>query len=207
MVASPRGLKKALDHLRRHDRLAAVMARVGQKPPPPRAEGTHFAHLARAIVYQQLSGKAAATIHGRVVATCGGELTPASLLAASDEALRAAGLSRQKLAYLKDLAARSASGELPVERLHELPDDEVIAALRAVKGCGLWTAQMFLMFRLGRPDVFPVHDLGIRKAVQKLFRLRALPPPAKMEKLAEPWRPYRTTASWYLWRSLEIQTP
>jgi DNA-3-methyladenine glycosylase II len=205
MVASRRGLKRALEHLAGDARLARVMERVGEKPPPPRDEGTHFSALARAIVYQQLSGKAAATILGRVIATIGGTLTPDALLAASDEQLRAAGLSRQKLAYLRDLAARSASGELPVERLHELADEEVIAAVRAVKGCGLWTAQMFLMFRLGRPDVLPVHDLGIRKAVQKLFRLRALPAPARMEKLAEPWRPYRTYACWYLWRSLETK--
>jgi DNA-3-methyladenine glycosylase II len=207
VVASARGLKKALDHLRRHERLARVMERVGQKPPPPRADHSHFWALARAITFQQLSGKAAATIFGRVVDAVGGTLAPEALLDASDATLRAAGLSRQKIVYLRDLATHAANGTLPLATIHELPDEQVITAIRAVKGCGLWTAQMFLMFRLGRPDVFPVHDLGIRKAMQELFRLRALPVPAKVEKLAEPWRPYRTIASWYLWRSLEVETP
>ena len=202
VAAKGLSIRRALAHLQREPRLAKVIERVAQKPPPPRAEGTHFAALARAIVYQQLAGKAAATIHGRVVEAVGGEVTARSVAAVSDDTLRRAGLSRQKLGYLRDLSARAE--ELALEELPARADDEIIAALRAVKGIGLWTAQMFLMFRLGRPDVLPVHDLGIRKAAQRLFRLRGLPPPAKLEKLAEPWRPYRTIASWYLWRSLEL---
>jgi DNA-3-methyladenine glycosylase II len=202
MVAQPQGVRRALAHLRREPRMARLIERVGRKPPPPRAEGTHFQALARAIVYQQLAGKAAATIHGRLVDALGGEVSAAAISAASDEALRRAGLSRQKLGYLRDLAARAV--EVGIEDLHARGDEEIIASLRAVKGIGLWTAQMFLMFRLGRPDVLPVHDLGIRKAAQRLFRLRGLPAPAKLEALAEPWRPYRTVACWYLWRSLEL---
>jgi DNA-3-methyladenine glycosylase II len=201
---APAGMKRALAHLARDARLAAVIERVGRAPPPPLREGTHFAALGRSIVYQQLSGKAAATILGRVVETVGGELSAASVAAAADEALRGAGLSRQKLASLRDLSRKTLSGELPVEHLHELSDEEIIAAVSAVRGIGVWTAQMFLMFRLGRPDVLPVADLGIRKAFQRLYRLRALPPPARMESLASGWRPYRTVACWYLWRLLEL---
>jgi DNA-3-methyladenine glycosylase II len=202
VAAKGLSIRRALAHLQRDARLARVIERVALRPPPPRAEGTHFSALARAIVYQQLAGKAAATIHGRVVEAVGGEVTAASVAAVTDAMLRKAGLSRQKLGYLRDLSAKAE--ELALEELHARSDEEIIAALRAVKGIGLWTAQMFLMFRLGRPDVLPVHDLGIRKAAQKLFRLRSLPAPERLEKLAEPWRPYRTIASWYLWRSLEL---
>jgi DNA-3-methyladenine glycosylase II len=205
-VVAKTALKRALAHLGRDPKMGKLIERVGREPPPPSAAGTHFAALARAIVYQQLSGKAAATILGRVVAAAGGTLGPEAIAALSDDALRAAGLSKQKLGYLRDLSAKSISGELPVELLHELSDDEIVSAARAVKGIGLWTAQMFLMFRLGRPDVLPVHDLGIRKGVQKLFRLRTLPAPEKIETLAEPWRPYRTVACWYLWRLTEMPT-
>jgi DNA-3-methyladenine glycosylase II len=203
-VVAKTALRRALAHLSRDARLGPLISRVDREPPPPSAEGTHFAALARAIVYQQLSGKAAATILARVVAAAGGALTAAAVAAASDDALRAAGLSKQKLGYLRDLTAKAISGELPVERLHELPDEEIVTAVRAVKGIGLWTAQMFLMFRLGRPDVLPVHDLGIRKGVKRLFRLRALPSPERIEALAEPWRPYRSVACWYLWRLTEL---
>lgn len=193
----------ALRHLAAADpRLQPLIERHG----PPTYEPTRdpVLSLARAIVYQQLSGKAAATIWGRVEALYGGRPpTPAEVLRTGDEALRAAGLSRQKLGYLKDLAARAASGELPVESLHELDDAAILEAARAVKGIGTWTVQMFLIFRLGRPDVLPVGDLGIRKAVQRAYRLRALPAPAKIEKIAEAWRPHCSVASWYLWRSLE----
>lgn len=203
-MVEKKSLKKALAHLSRDARLGKLISRVGREPPPPSAEGTHYSALARAIVYQQLSGKAAATILGRVVAAAGGTLTPAAVTAVSDEDLRAAGLSKQKLGYLRDLSSKTLLGEVAIEGLHGLPDEEIVAALRAVKGIGLWTAQMFLMFRLGRPDVLPVHDLGIRKGVQRLCRLRSLPLPPKIETIAEPWRPYRSVACWYLWRLTEL---
>ena len=202
MAVSPRHLNtpKVIEHLSRDPRLARVIERVGAQRFVPLRDGSHFGALARSIIYQQLSGKAAATIHGRFLGLFGGrEPEPADVLRCSDEALRAVGLSRQKLAYLKDLAAKAEA----LVALHELPDDEVIARLTTVKGVGLWTAQMFLMFRLGRPDVLPVLDLGIRKAAQKLYGLRTLPDGQKLETLATKWRPYCTVASWYLWRSLE----
>jgi DNA-3-methyladenine glycosylase II len=203
-MVDARTLGRALAHLAREPRMARLIERVGERPPPRRRDGTHFAALARSIVYQQLSGKAAATILAHVVAAAGGALSPESLEALSDDALRAAGLSRQKLGYLRDLAARARSGELPVERLGALTDEALIEAVRAVKGIGLWTAQMFLMFRLGRPDILPVHDLGIQKGAKRLFRLGSLPAPPRLEALAEPWRPYRSVACWYLWRLSEL---
>jgi DNA-3-methyladenine glycosylase II len=199
------GSPRALAHLRRDARMGALIERVGPCRFTVRAEGTHFSALVRAIVYQQLSGKAAATIHGRVQALFGGsDPAPAELLAAPEAAMRGAGLSRQKLGYLRDLATRAAGGDLPIERLHELDDDALIAAVTRVKGIGIWTAQMFLMFRLGRPDVLPVLDLGIRKAVQRAYGLRKLPEARKLEALAQNWRPHCTVACWYLWRSLEL---
>lgn len=162
-----------------------------------------FESLARAIVYQQLSGKAAATIFGRLAAACGGCVSPEALAALDDGAIRAAGISGQKLSYLRDLTARVASGALALDRLHRRRDEAVIEELVAVRGIGRWSAEMYLMFRLGRPDVLPVGDLGIRKAVQRAYRLRKLPEPDRLRGIAEPWRPYRTAACWYLWRSLE----
>lgn len=195
---------KVLQHLRQDPRLAAVIDRVGALRFTARSEGTHFGALARSIVYQQLSGQAAATIHGRLLALFDGrEPLPAELLVVPDDRLRSVGLSRQKLAYLKDLARHATEGLLEVEKLSALPDAEIITQVTAVKGVGVWTAQMFLMFRLGRPDVLPVLDLGIRKAIQRLYRLRKLPDAQKIEKLAAQWRPYCSVASWYLWRSLE----
>jgi DNA-3-methyladenine glycosylase II len=162
-----------------------------------------FPALVRTITSQQISTKAAATIHGRLVALMPRGVTPRAMLALTDEQLRAAGLSRQKTAYLRDLAAKVESGELPGHTLHELADDEVIEAIVKVKGLGRWSAEMFLMFRLHRPDVLPVDDLGIVNAMQRLYGLRKRPKADRMRKIAEPWRPYRTVACWYLWRSLE----
>jgi DNA-3-methyladenine glycosylase II len=193
--------RRVLTHLRRDPKLAAIIERVGPCRLVLRAEGTHFGALLRSIVYQQLSGKAAATILGRVRGEFGGrDPTPDELLGVDPERLRAAGLSRQKLGYLLDLARHADE----LERLHELDDAAVIETVTRVKGVGTWTAQMFLMFRLGRPDVLPVLDLGIRKAVQRAYRLRKLPEPTKLEALAEKWRPHCTVACWYLWRSLEL---
>ena len=204
--ALPRGARRAIAHLAAVDpTLGDVIRRVGAFRLTRPRTGTHFDAVCRSIIYQQLSGKAAGTIHARVLELYGGRPPhPAELASTADERLRAVGLSRQKLSYLKDLAGRVAAHELPIETLHELPDEEVIDALVRVKGVGRWTAQMFLMFRLGRPDVLPELDLGIQKAVQRIYRLRKRPPPHRVLKIGAVWAPYRTVASWYLWRSLEL---
>lgn len=201
-MPAPRG---ALAHLRRVDpALGRVIARVGPYRLEPRAEGTHFEAVARSIVFQQLSGKAAGTIHGRFHALYGGRApAPAELLATSDEALRAAGLSRQKVASLRDLAARVDAGDVPLEGVDALGDEAVIAALTRVRGVGRWTAQMFLMFRLGRPDVLPELDLGVQKGLMLAHGLPAMPRPADVLRLGAAWAPYRSVASWYLWRLLD----
>jgi 3-methyladenine DNA glycosylase/8-oxoguanine DNA glycosylase len=166
-------------------------------------KGGPFAALVEAILYQQITGKAAATIHGRLRTAVGRRHPrPQDVEALSDAALREAGLSRQKISYLRDLSQKAKNG-LPLARLHRLGDDAVVEALTGVKGIGRWTAEMFLMFRLGRPDVLPVDDYGIRKAMQRAYRKRSLPKPDWMRRAAAPWRPYRSVASWYLWRSLE----
>lgn len=158
----------------------------------------------RAIVFQQLSGKAAGTIHRRFCALYPGNKPRAErVLATSDDALRGVGLSRQKIGYLRDLSARVAAGSLPLSHLGRLPDDEIIAHLIQVKGIGRWTVQMFLMFRLGRPDVLPELDLGIQNAMQRAYGLAKRPPPRDVLQLGEKWRPHATTACWYMWRSLE----
>ncbi len=198
--------QRALKHLKRVDPvLARVIATVGACTLRPHADGTHFNYLVRAIVYQQLSGKAAATILGRVRDLLGGPMIdPLPFLDTPDEPLRTAGLSRQKIGYLRDLAQRAVSGALQVGALHQLPDEDVMTQLVQVKGIGKWTAQMFLMFRLGRPDILPDGDLGIQKGVKKAYGLRKLPSPARVEKIGAPWAPYRTVASWYMYRVLEV---
>ncbi len=166
-----------------------------------------FEALVKAIVSQQLHTKVAATIHGRVAALMGGAPTPRKLAALSDAALRGAGLSRNKLSAMRDLAAKSSSGVVPPRRaLEALPDEEIVARLTEVRGVGEWTVQMFLMFRLGRPDVMPSADFGIRKAFGLLYRKSGkLPPPSAVARHARLWAPYRTVASWYLWRSLDAE--
>ena len=197
--------RRAVAHLSAADPvLARVIARVGPCRLTTRVEGTHFGAVARAIVYQQLSGKAAATIYGRLEALFGGrEPTPAELLAAPEERLRAVGLSRQKTAYLKDLAAKAVAEEVPFERLHELSDAEILDALVRVKGVGRWTAQMFLMFRLGRPDVLPELDLGVQNAIQRAYGLKSRPTPRDVLRIGACWAPHASVASWYLWRLLD----
>ncbi|MGI8497060.1 MAG: DNA-3-methyladenine glycosylase family protein [Gemmatimonadaceae bacterium] len=201
--------RKAINHLRRVDPvLARVIDRVGRCTAEPHAIGTHFDAVLRSIVYQQLSGAAAATIFGRVQQLFGGRTPlPEELLGASDEQLRGAGLSRQKIGYMRDLAARVQRSEVPIDRLHDLEDEAIISALTSVKGVGVWTAQMFLMFRLGRPDVLPDLDLGIRKAIKKEYRLRKMPTSARVQEIGRKWAPHRTIASWYLWRSLDNRPP
>src|SRR5512140_3270306 len=188
--------------------MADVIARVGPCTLQPREEWTHFDALVRSIVYQQLSGKAAATIHGRVLALIGdGDAAPEKIVATSHDALRAAGLSNQKASYVRNLAEHVLDGSLPVKSLHELTDDEIITALTQVKGIGRWSAQMFLMFRLGRPDVLPDLDLGIQKGLQRAYGLRKMPAPKDVLRHGEKWAPYRTSASWYLWRLLDVPEP
>ncbi len=186
--------------------MADVIDRVGKCTLVPRAEWTHFDALVRSIVYQQLSVKAAATIHGRVLTLIGdGSEAPGKIVVTSHEALRAAGLSNQKASYVRNLAEHVLDGSLPIDSLHELTDEEIITALTQVKGIGKWSAQMFLMFRLGRPDVLPDLDLGVQKGIQKAYRLRKLPTPQQVVSRGAKWAPYRTIASWYMWRILEVE--
>ncbi len=198
-------LLAAVRHLRAADPvLARLIAGVGPCRYANDGKTAPFAALASAIVYQQISGFAAAAILRRLEALCGGALAPAPILASSDQALRAVGLSRQKAAYIRSLAEH-AETTLDRRRLSRMSDDEVIEALTAVKGVGRWTAQVFLMFRLQRLDILPVSDLGIRKAMQLAWRKRALPKPDWMHKQSRSWSPYRTIASWYLWQSIDNQ--
>jgi DNA-3-methyladenine glycosylase II len=192
-------MRHGVRHLQTSDPvLAEVIERVG--PFRMRFREPDFATLARAIVFQQLSGKAAGTIYGRLETLA--PVTPEGVHGLSDEQLRGAGLSSQKLRYLRDLSEKTRAGALEFHRLPGMNDDEVIDHLVQVKGVGEWTAHMFLMFALRRPDVLPTGDLGIQNAVKKLYRVRKLTP-ERMEKIARPWRPYATVACWYLWRSLE----
>ena len=161
-----------------------------------------FKALTRAIVGQQLSAKAAATIFSRFEGLYDAFPTPAQVLATSDERLRAVGLSSQKLGYLRDLCRRIEEGQLPLDVLERMEDEAVIEALTQVKGVGRWTAEMFLIFRLQRPDVLPLGDLGIARAVQRAYKLRKAPSPDRLTRIGEAWRPYRSVACWYLWASL-----
>jgi DNA-3-methyladenine glycosylase II len=198
----------AIRHLGASDpRLAALIARVGPCRIGEKAtESDHFEGLVSAIVSQQLSTKAAATIFARVKALgvdATGTLHPATLLAQPEIALRGAGLSGQKTRYIRDVCEKVHTGVLALDTLHARDDEAVIEALCSIKGVGRWTAEMFLMFRLGRPDILPVGDLGVQKGMMKLFGLRKLPTPEKMVKLAKPFQPYRSAACWYLWRLTE----
>jgi DNA-3-methyladenine glycosylase II len=198
-------MRKAINHLKKSDpTLAAIISSVG----PCRMEYGEptFHSLAESILYQQLNGKAAVTIFKRFTDLVGDPVTPQGILKATDAELRAVGLSKQKATYLRDLAEKTTAGLLEFERLGELPDDEVIRHLTQVKGVGVWTAHMFLMFTLRRPDILPTGDYGIQAAMKKHYRKRKLPKPPVMEKIAKPWSPYRSVACWYLWRSMDIKT-
>lgn len=198
-------MRKALNHLKNCD---PVMRGIIERVGPFRMEygPPEFHSLAESILYQQLNGKAAATIFARFVALTGDPVTPQGILKLSLEQLRGVGLSKQKSAYLRDLAEKTASGLLDFSKLADLPDEEVIAHLTQVKGIGIWTAQMFLMFTLRRPDVLPTGDYGVQASIKKHYRKRKLPKPKDMEKIARRWAPYRSIACWYLWRSLDIKT-
>jgi DNA-3-methyladenine glycosylase II len=194
-------MRRAIQHLRSCDPvLSTIISHVGPyrmvyRPP-------EFSTVVRSIVYQQVTGKAAATIIARLEAAAGG-LKPRAIAGMTDEALRACGLSAQKRSYIQDLAEKTLTRKLRFRGLADLPDEEVIQRLTAVKGVGVWTAQMFLMFALRRQDVLPTGDLGIQVAMQKAYGLSEKPKPPEMMRLATPWRPYATAACWYLWRSLD----
>jgi DNA-3-methyladenine glycosylase II len=201
---TPEEFAKARRTLMRRDPvLAPVIRKHKERSPLDRPVLDPFPSLARVIAGQQISTKAAATIYGRLAALMPDGVAPEAMLALTDEQFRQAGMSRQKITYLRDLAAKVVSGDLPVHSLHELTDEEVIEAIVSVKGLGRWSAEMFLMFRLHRPDVLPVDDLGIVNAIHRLYRLRKKPTADRIRKIGEAWRPYRTVACWYLWRSLE----
>jgi DNA-3-methyladenine glycosylase II len=200
-----RTVRKAINHLKKSDPvLAAIIERVG----PFRMEFGEptFHSLAEAILYQQLNGKAAVTIFNRFTGLAGNPLTPEGILKLSTAEMRGVGLSKQKTAYLRDLSEKTKAGLLEFERLLELPDADVIAHLTQVKGVGVWTAHMFLMFTLRRPDILPTGDYGVQAAIKKHYRKRKWPKPAVMEKIARPWQPYRSIACWYLWKSLDVKT-
>ena len=189
--------------LRRDPVLAALIRKHGECGLAQAQRTDHFSALVRAITGQQLSTKAASTIYGRLVTLMPEGVTPAALATLTDDQLRAVGMSRQKVSYFRDLCDKALTGVVPLDVLESLTDDEVIAALTKVKGIGRWSAEMFLMFRLHRPDVLPVDDLGIVNAVKNVYRLRKRPTADRIRKIGDAWRPYRSVASWYLWRSLD----
>ena len=200
----------AVAHLRAADPiLSGVIDAIGPLTMEPR-DGA-FRSLGRAIFFQQLAGPAARAIMNRTLAALGTDeelwYLPGQLLRTAEEKLRAAGLSRQKLGYLQDLDDKFASGELSDEDFPHLDDEEVIAKASSVKGIGRWTAEMYLIFSLGRPDVLPVDDLGVRRGMQISYDLTDLPKPEEMRRIAEPWQPYRSAGTWYMWRSLGVALP
>src|ERR1700689_3421746 len=195
----------AIRHLKKSDPvLAAIIDRVG--PYRMQFGEPTFHALAESILYQQLNGKDAGTIFNRFTAQAGDPLTPQGILKLTHAQMRGVGLSRQKTAYLRDLSEKTKAGLLEFERMPEMPEEEVIPHLTQVKGVGVWTAHMFLMFPLQRPDILPVGDYGVQAAIKKHYRKRKWPKPAVMLKIAKPWAPYRSIACWYLWRSLDIKT-
>jgi DNA-3-methyladenine glycosylase II len=197
--------KSATSHLKKSDPvLAALIERIG--PCRMQFGEPTFHVLAESILYQQLNGQAAATIFDRFTALAGDPLTPEGILKLTDAQMRGVGLSRQKTAYLRDLSEKTKAGLLEFERMAQMSEEVVIRHLTQVKGVGIWTAHMFLMFTLRRPDILPVGDYGVQAAIKKHYKKRKWPKPAVMLKIAKPWAPYRSVACWYLWRSLDIKT-
>ena len=195
-------MRHAVRHLKKSDPvLAAIIERVG--PYRVTFREPTFQTLVRSIAFQQLNGKAARSIFDRLVAAAGGSLTPESILTLTVEQMRAVGLSRQKLSYIRDLGERTRSGEIDFARLPAMSDEDVIEHLTRVKGIGVWSAQMFLMFALQRPNVLPTADYGVRAAIKKNYRKRKLPDHKQIVRLARAWHPYCSVACWYLWRSGE----
>ncbi len=196
-------MRKAINHLKKTDPvMAAIIDRAG--PYKMQYREPVFQTLVRSIVYQQLSGKAATTIFNRLAAAVN-PMTPEAILKLRPQKMRALGLSKQKTVYIRELARLTRSGNIQFERLPEMEDAAIIETLTRVKGVGVWTVQMFLMFALQRPNVLPVGDLGVRAAMKKAYGLAELPKPEEMERIAAAWHPYCSIASWYLWRSLENQ--
>jgi DNA-3-methyladenine glycosylase II len=183
--------------------MGAFISRAGPFEPR-RGAGDYFASLARAILYQQLAGRAAAAIHARFVQAIGGEVTPRAVLGTSPEALRSAGLSANKAAAIVDLATKVADGTVPLAELHELDDEEIIARLSSVRGIGRWTAEMFLLFELQRPDVWPVDDYGVRNGWTLIHSLPAIITPRDLRQEGERFRPFRSVAAWYCWRAVSL---
>ncbi len=200
--------KQAVARLRRADRaLASVIKRAGAFTHRPEKMESPFQALFRAIIYQQLSGKAASTILGRVMAhyPTRRSFKPAAVLATPDAKLRAAGMSNAKVAAVKDLSAKTLDGTVPtLARLVKMSDEEIISRLVQVRGIGVWSVEMLLIFRLGRPDVLPVSDLGVRKGFMLTYGLDELPAPKELLAHGECWRPYRSVASWYMWRAVDL---
>ncbi len=195
-------MTEAIHHLRRSDPiLSEIIDRVGEYQI--RFREPDLETLVKSIVYQQLSGRVASVIFARLVKAAGGILTSESILKLRPYRMRAVGLSAQKTAYIRDLARHARDRRVVFEDLRTLPDEQVLKTLTQVKGIGVWTVHMFLIFALQRTDVLPTGDLGIRNAIRKAYKLAELPQPSEMEAMAAAWRPYRTIASWYLWRSLE----
>jgi DNA-3-methyladenine glycosylase II len=198
-------MRKAVNHLKKSD---PVMRGIIERVGPCRMEFGEpvFHSLAEAIVYQQLNGKAALTIFKRFAAVAGEPVTPEGIAKLSDQQMRSAGLSKQKSSYLRDMAERAIRGDLNFTRLPDMTDEEVIEHLTQVKGVGVWTAHMFLIFTLKRANVLPTGDYGVQMAIKKHYNKRKPPEPVQMEKIARAWEPYRSIACWYLWRSLDIKT-
>ena len=196
-------MRKALHHLKKSDPvLGSIIERVGAYKIEYREPV--FQNLVRSIVYQQLNGKAALTIFNRLMAAAKSDpLTPDAILKLRPAKMRALGLSKQKLTYIRELARLTRAGEVSFERLPEMDDVAIVETLTKVKGVGVWTAHMFLIFALRRPDVLPTGDLGIRVAIKKAYGLAELPKPAEMEEIGRAWRPWSSVACWYLWRSLD----
>jgi len=198
-------MRKAINHLKKSDPvLAAIIEKIG--PCKMQFGEPTFHSLAEAILYQQLNGKAAVTIFNRFTALAGDPLTPEGILKLTDTQMRGVGLSKQKNSYLRDLSEKTKAGLLEFERLPRLSEQEVIEHLTQVKGIGVWTAHMFLIFTLRRPDILPTGDYGVQAAIKKHYGKRKWPKPAVMEKIARPWAPYRSIACWYLWKSLDVKT-
>jgi DNA-3-methyladenine glycosylase II len=200
LVESP---EAALAHLRAADPvLAAIIARIGEYAM--QYHEPTFRALVRSIVFQQLHGKAARTIFERLRVKAGGEITPESILKLRPAQMRSIGLSRQKLTYIRDLARETRDGVVEFKRFPEMSDADVIAELTQVKGIGEWTAHMFLMFALRRPNILPTGDYGVRSAMRKAYGMKVMPKPVTMQRLAKGWHPYCSVASWYMWRSLDV---
>jgi DNA-3-methyladenine glycosylase II len=196
----------AAELARRDPALGRLIAVLGPPALRPPLEG-YFAALVRSISFQQLAGRAAAAIHGRFIANFDGDLRPEKVLALPEEAFRRAGLSAAKTTSIRDLAAKSLDGTVPLDGLEAYPDDEIVERLSAVRGIGRWTAEMFLIFQLRRPDVWPVDDFGVRKGYAILHDLAVPPKPRELAALGELYRPYRSTAAWYCWRANDTVLP